>query len=135
MFKRLANLFRGFFALFVSGVERRNPEALLENEKENLRRQIANYNQGLAAHAGLAENLIAQVRKLESDERDFRARTAANLRAGNREAAAQYALKLQNVQRQLGETQVQLEQAEKTYKELLRARDVAIKQRRKRSSR
>jgi len=127
MFKRLANLFRGFLGLFVSGVERRNPEALLEVEKENLRKQIANYNQGLAAHAGLAENLIAQVRKLESDERDFRAKTAANLRAGNREAAAQYALKLQNVQRQLGETQVQLEQAEKTYKELLRARDVAIK--------
>lgn len=127
MFKRLATLIRGFFSLFVSGVERRNPEALLEVEKENLRKQIANYNQGLAAHAGLAENLIAQVRKLESDERDFRAKTAANLRAGNRDAAAQYALRFQNVQRQLGETQVQLEQAEKTYKELLRARDVAIK--------
>ena len=127
MFKRLATLIRGFFSLFVSGVERRNPEALLEVEKENLRKQIANYNQGLAAHAGLAESLIAQVRKLESDERDFRAKTAANLRAGNRDAAAQYALRFQNVQRQLGETQVQLEQAEKTYKELLRARDVAIK--------
>src|SRR5581483_3397344 len=100
--------------------------ALLEVEKENLRRQIANYNQGLAMHAGLAENLIAQVRKLEAEERDLRAKTTANLRAGNRDAAAQYALRLQNVQRQLGETQVQLEQAEKTYKELLRARDVAI---------
>jgi len=127
MFKRLATLIHGFFSLFVSGVERRNPEALLEVEKENLRKQIAYYNQGLAAHAGLAENLIARVRKLESDERDFRAKTAANLRAGNRDAAAQYALRFQNVQRQLGETQVQLEQAEKTYKELLRARDVAIK--------
>ncbi|HLJ75248.1 MAG TPA: PspA/IM30 family protein [Thermoanaerobaculia bacterium] len=127
MFKRLATLIRGFFSLFVSGVERRNPEALLEVEKENLRRQIANYNQGLAAHAGLAESLIAQVRKLESDERDFRAKTAANLRAGNRDTAAQYALRFQNVQRQLAETQVQVEQAEKTYKELLRARDVAIK--------
>jgi len=126
MFKRLANLIRGFFGLFVSGAERRNPEALLEVEKENLRRQIANYNQGLAMHAGLAENLIAQVRKLEAEERDLRAKTTANLRAGNRDAAAQYALRLQNVQRQLGETQVQLEQAEKTYKELLRARDVAI---------
>ena len=30
MFERLANLIRGFFGLFVSGLERRNPEALLE---------------------------------------------------------------------------------------------------------
>src|ERR1700757_1188266 len=121
MFKRLATLIRGFFSLFVSGVERRNPEALLEVEKENLRKQIANYNQGLAAHAGLAENLIAQVRKLESDERDFRAKTAANLRAGNRDAAAQFALRLQTVQRELAENRIQLEQVEKTYKELIRA--------------
>jgi hypothetical protein len=30
MFKRLGNLLRGFGALFVSGMEQRNPEALLE---------------------------------------------------------------------------------------------------------
>src|SRR4029453_3134748 len=34
---RIANLFRGFMSLFLSGVERRNPEALLEVERENLR--------------------------------------------------------------------------------------------------
>jgi len=127
MLQRIANLFRGFLALFVSGMERKNPEALLEVEKENLRKQIANYNQGLAAHAGLAENLMAQVRKLESDERDLRAKATANLRAGNRDSAAQFALRLQTVQRELYENRIQLEQVEKTYKELLRARDVAVK--------
>jgi phage shock protein A len=127
MFSRIANLFRGFFSLFVSGLERQNPEALLEVEKENIRKQIANYNQGLAAHAGLAENLMTQVRKLESDERDLRAKATANLRAGNKDSAAQYALRLQTVQRELGENRVQLEQAEKTYKELIRARDVSVK--------
>ena len=55
MFSRIANLFKGFLSLFVSGVERRNPEALLELEQENLRKQIGNFNQGLASHAGLAE--------------------------------------------------------------------------------
>jgi phage shock protein A len=127
MFQRIANLFRGFLGLFVSGLERQNPEALLEVEKDNLRKQIANYNQGLAAHAGLAESLMTQVRKLESDERDLRAKATANLRAGNKDAAAQYALRLQTVQRELGENRVQLEQAEKTYKELIRARDVTVK--------
>jgi phage shock protein A len=115
MFKRLANVIRGFFGLFISGVERRNPEALLEVEKENLRKQIANYNQGLAAHAGLCERLMTQVRKLEGEERELRAKAAANLRAGNREAAGNYALRLQTVQR------------ETTYKELIKARDVSYK--------
>src|SRR5215470_13457065 len=91
MFQRLMNLIRGFFGLFISGLEKQNPEALLEVETENLRKQIAQYNQGLASHAGLCERLMSQVKKLETEE--------------NRK---------------------QLEQAETTYKDLLKARDVAV---------
>jgi phage shock protein A len=127
MFRRIANLFRGFLGLFISGLERQNPEALLEVEKQNIRRQIANYNQGLAAHAGLCERLMTQVKRLEQEERELRAKTAANLRAGNHDLASQQALRLQTVQRELGENRTQLGSAEATYKELLRARDVSIK--------
>ena len=126
MFKRLSNLIRGFFGLFISGLERQNPEALLEVEQENLRKQIGQYNQGLASHAGLCERLISQVKQLENEQRDLRAKTTANLRAGNRDSAAQYALRLQTVERELDENRAQLEQAEKTYKDLVKARDVAI---------
>ena len=126
MFKRVGNLIRGFFSLFISGMERKNPEALLEVEKENLREQIAKYNQGLASHAGLCERLMAQIKKEEGEERELRAKTGANLRANNKTAAAQYALRLQTVQRELEENRKQLEQAESTYKNLLQARDVAI---------
>src|SRR5215472_12283817 len=126
MFQRLSNLIRGFFSLFVSGLERQNPEALLEVEQENLRKQIGQYNQGLASHAGLCERLIAQVKQLESEQRDLRAKATANLRAGNRDAAAQYALRLQTVERELDENRTQMEQAEKTYRDLVKARDVAI---------
>ena len=126
MFKRLSNLVRGFFGLFISGLERQNPEALLEVEQENLRKQIGQYNQGLASHAGLCERLISQVKQLESEQRDLRAKTTANLRAGNRDAAAQYALRLQTIERELEENRTQMEQAEKTYKDLVKARDVAI---------
>jgi phage shock protein A len=99
MFSRLANLFKGFFSLFISGVERRNPEALLELEQENLRKQIANFNQGLASHAGLCERIMG---------------------------AGQYALRLQTIDAQLEENRKQLEQAESTYKNLVKARDVAV---------
>jgi phage shock protein A len=127
MFRRIANLIRGFLSLFISGMERQNPEVLLELEKENIRRQIANYNQGLAAHAGLCERLMTQVKRLEQEERELRAKTAANLRAGNHDLASQQALRLQTVQRELEENRTQLESAEATYKELLRTRDIAVK--------
>jgi len=127
MFKRIANLFRGFIGLFVSGLEKRNPEALLELEKENLRTQIAQFNQGLAAHAGLCEKLISQVKRQERDEQDLRARAAANLRAGNQRLAGEIALQLQSLRKELADNRSQLGDAEKTYKELVAARDSAIK--------
>lgn len=125
--KRIGNLFRGFLGLFVSGLEKQNPEALLEVEKENLRKQIGNFNQGLAAHAALCERLMSQVKRNETQERELRAKTTANLQAGNREAAEQYALRFQAVKAELDENRRQLEDAEKTYKELIRARDVSVK--------
>ena len=126
MFGRIANLFKGFISLFISGVERRNPEALLELEQENLRKQIGQFNQGLASHAGLAERLMSQVRKLEAEQKDVRAKTTAHVRAGNNAAAGQYALRLQSIEAQLEENRKQLEVAEKTYKDLVKARDVAM---------
>lgn len=126
MWSRISNLFKGFASLFVSNLERRNPEALLELEKENLRKQIGQYNLGLASHAGMCERLMAQVRKLETDERDLRAKATAHLKAGNNTAAGQYALRLQTVSRELEENRTQLQQAETTYKDLTKARDVAI---------
>ncbi len=127
MFKRLSNLVRGFFGLFVSGMEKKNPKALLEVEKENLRAQIAEFNKGLAAHAGLVEKLISQVRKLDKEETELRTKTAANLKAGNRELAGQLALKLKAVDAEHDEVKEQMEQADVRYKELVKARDVSVK--------
>jgi len=128
MFKRISNLIRGFLGLFISGVERQNPEALLEVEKENLRTQIARYNQGLATHAGMCERLMTQVKRLEKEEGEMRASTTANLKAGNRERAAQFALRLETITRELAENRKQLEGAEETYRDLVKARNVTVDQ-------
>ena len=128
MFKRLSNLIKGFFGLFIGGLEKRSPEALLEVEKENLRKQIAQFNQGLATHAGLVEKLISEVKKLDKEENELRAKTAAHLKAGNRQLAGDFALKLKKVDASHDEVKLQLEDAEKHYKELLRARDVSVKE-------
>lgn len=127
MFQRLANIFKGFLGLFVSGVEKRNPEALLELEKENLRKQITFFNQGLVAHAGVCEKLIAQVKRQEKEEIDLKAKAAANLRAGNQRLAGEIALDLQRVRQELAENRAQLGTTEATYKDLTLSRDSAIR--------
>src|SRR4029450_12743555 len=127
MFSRIANLFRGFLGLFISGLERQNPRALIEAEKENLRQQIARFNENLAGHAGFCERLLRQVKNLETQERDLAAKAAANLKVGNRNAAGQYALQLKTVKEQLEENRKQLEAAESTYKKLVKSRDVTVR--------
>ena len=126
MWQRLANLLKAFANLFVTDLEKRNPEALLQLEAENLRKQVASFNQGLATHAGLCERIMGQVRKQEAEQRDLKAKTTAHLRAGNRSAAGQYAVRLQTVERELEENRRQLAQAEETYQNLVKARDVAV---------
>ncbi|MCU0289511.1 MAG: hypothetical protein MUF15_24330, partial [Acidobacteria bacterium] len=71
MFKRIMNLFRGFIGLFVSGMERANPKALIEVEMENLRKQIARFNDNLATHAGFIERLMRQIKTLETKEKEL----------------------------------------------------------------
>lgn len=125
MFKRLSNLIKGFFGLFVSGMEKKNPEALLEVERENLRKQISEFNKGLAAHAGLCERLMSQVKKEDQEIKELTAKTTAHLKGGNKKLAGQYALRLQTVKTEVEENREQLKDAETTYKELLNARNVA----------
>lgn len=126
MFNRLANLLRGFLSLFISGLEKANPRALIEAEKENLRQQIGRFNDGLANHAAFVERLMRQIKNLEKQESELAAKAAANLKVGNRNAAGQYALQLKTVREQLGENRSQLEGAEDTFKKLVKSRDVAV---------
>jgi hypothetical protein len=99
LFQRIINVIKGWFGLQVSGLERNNPDALIELEKENLRRQISKFNEGLASHAALSEKLMTQIRRLEKEERTLRAKITAHLKANNRQHAGQYALRHQEVKR------------------------------------
>ena len=70
MFRRIATLFRGFVSLFITGIEKQNPRALIEAEKENLRQQISRFNDNLATHAGFIERLMRQLKNLEQKEKE-----------------------------------------------------------------
>jgi phage shock protein A len=128
MWQRLKNLVQGFLSLFISGLEKANPRALIEAEKENLRKQIGRFNDNLANHAAFVERLMRQVKNLEAQEKDYAAKAAAHLKVGNRAAAGQYALQLKQVKDQLEENRQQLEASEETYKKLVKTRDVAVRE-------
>ena len=128
MLPRLASLIRRLLAWFLPRREREDPDGLLAVERESLRKQIASYNLGLAAHASLCERLIAQIRRQEADEEALEARVRGNLNAGNKEAAGLHALQLQTLRRELAENRTQAAAAEQTYQELIRTRDVAIRE-------
>jgi phage shock protein A len=128
MWKRIANLFKGFLGLFVSGLEKANPRALIEAEKENLRQQISRFNDALATHAGFVERLMRQIKNLEQQEKELTARVAANIKVGNRAVAGQLAMELQTVKSQLEENRTQLVAAEETYKKLVKSRDVSVQE-------
>lgn len=128
MFKRLMNIIRGFFGLFIKGLEASNPEALIENEKENLRAQISRFNENLANHAAFTERLMRQIKTLTAKDKELTAKITANIKAGNTKVAGQLALQLQTVKQQLEENQQQLEIADKTFKDLEKSRDVAIRE-------
>lgn len=119
-------MFRGFLGLFVKGLERNNPEALLENEKENLRKQVASFNDALATHAGNVEKLMSQTKRLETEEKDLRLKIPTLLKAGKRDVAGQLALRLQGIASQHDFVLAQLEESETQYKELVKARDAAV---------
>lgn len=123
---RTWNLIFGLMSRLLSFFERRNPEALLEKEKENLRKLIARYNDGLISHAALSERLMTQVRRGEREMEELAARVQAHLNASNRKAAARHALQRKQVTSRLGEDRKQLEEAERTYSELVRTRDMAV---------
>jgi phage shock protein A len=127
MFKRISNLFSGFMSLFIAGIEQKNPEALLEAEKEHLRVSEANFNQSLVPAAALCESLKSQIKDLSVQVTDLTAKVTANLRANNKDLAAQYALRLQEVQAQLVTNKEQSNQAEDNYRNLVRSRDVSLK--------
>ncbi len=127
MWQRLSNLVRGFFGLFISGLEKANPRVLIEAEKENLRKQIGRFNENLANHAAFVERLMRQIRDQEKQEQELATKTAAHLKLGHRQVAGKYALQLKNLRSQLEENRQQLEQAEVTYEKLVKARDVSVR--------
>jgi phage shock protein A len=120
MFARIGRLFRGFFSLFISGIEEANPEALMAAARDDFRSKMAQYNIALARMAGVAERLKGQVKMKTTRAQDLERRILANHAAGNVELAGTLARELQELKADLTTDTEELKETEEAYQANLR---------------
>src|SRR5512134_3279987 len=125
VFGRIGRLIRGFFGLFISGIEESNPEALMEAARQEFRGKMAQYNVALAQMAGIAERLKGQVKQKAGRALDLERRILANHRAGNLELAGSLARELQELKADLTIDSEELKETEDAYQANLRQAKVS----------
>jgi phage shock protein A len=125
---RLRRLFSGLVGLFISGIEERNPEALMEAARQEFRDKMAQYNTALARMAGVAERLKSQVKAKTLRAQDLERRILANHHAGNMELAGSLARELQELKTDLTADSQELAGTEEAYQANLRQAKVAQKE-------
>ena len=119
---------RGFFGLFIKGLEQDKPEYLIEAQKENLRNQVQKYNENLANAAAFVERLRRITKADQQKEQELSAKIKANLSVGNNQVAGQLAIQYKELKSRMTENAQQLEMAENNYTKLERTRDTAIRE-------
>jgi phage shock protein A len=117
---RIGRLFRGFLGLFISGIEERNPEALMEAARQEFRDKMAQYNLALAQMAGVAERLKNQIKSKTGRAQELEKRILANHQAGNLELAGTLARELQELKADLTIDTQELQETENAYQGSLR---------------
>jgi phage shock protein A len=128
IFARMGRLFRGFLGLFISGIEERNPEALMEAARQEFRDKMAQYNLALARMAGVAERLKSQIKSKTGRAQDLERRILANHHAGNMELAGSLARELQELKADLTTDTGELGETEEAYQNNLRQARVVQKE-------
>jgi phage shock protein A len=118
---RFTRAIRGFFGRFLSGVEQRNPEILLENavqdELENLKKLQVAAARTMAYEKMLSNDAVAKQKTLAVKERQARELASR----GQREAAIEVLQQKQEAQASLTEIESRLEDARKNSQELEQA--------------
>jgi phage shock protein A len=110
---RFTRAIRGFFGRFLSGVEQRNPEILLENLKKL---QVA-AARTMAYEKMLSNDAVTKQKTLAVKERQARELASR----GQREAAIEVVQQKQEAQASLAEIETRLEEARKNSQELEQA--------------
>jgi phage shock protein A len=118
---RFTRAIRGFFGRFLSGVEQRNPEILLENavqdELDNLKKLQVAAARTMAYEKMLSNDAVTKQKTLAVKERQARELTSR----GQREAAIEVVQQKQEAETSLADIEARLEEARNNSQELEQA--------------
>jgi len=118
---RFTRAIRGFFGRFLSGVEKRNPEILLENavqdELENLKKLQVAAARTMAYEKMLSNDAVTKQKTLAVKERQARELASR----GQRQAAIEVVQQKQEAEASLVDIEARLEEARKNSQELEQA--------------
>ena len=118
---RFTRAVRGFFGRFLSGVEQRNPEILLENavqdELDNLKKLQVAAAKTMAYEKMLSSDVVEKTKLVQVREMQARQLTSR----GQREAAIQLVQQKQEAEASLAEIEGRLAEARKNSEEMERA--------------
>ena len=118
---RLMRAIRGFFGRFLSGVEQRNPEILLENavqdELDNLKKLQVAAARTMAYEKMLTNDAATKQKTIAAKERQARELASR----GQRDAAIEVVQQKQEAQAQLTEIEARLDEAQRNSQEMEQA--------------
>lgn len=104
-FDRIGRLIRGFFSLFVSGLEEKNPKAMLEDLKNQLNDAKVRYNTTTANIIAREKVAAAKLKNAQKELDDCRQLIQEAKRQNNRELALQLLIQEENLDANLQTTQ------------------------------
>lgn len=104
MFERLARIIRGFFGLFISGLEEKNPKAMLEDLKNQLNAAKVRYNTTTANIIAREKVAASKLKAAEKELADCQRLVQEAKRQGDRELALQLLIKEESLSSQLDTT-------------------------------
>jgi phage shock protein A len=104
LFERLSRLVRGFFGLFISGMEQKNPKAMLEDLKNQLNDAKVRYNTTTANIIAREKVAGAKLKSAQKQLEDTQQLIQEAKRQNNREMALQLLIQEENLSSQLATT-------------------------------
>jgi len=105
LFERLGRLIRGFFSLFVGGLEEKNPKAMLEDLKNQLNAAKVRYNTTTANIIAREKVAAAKLKQAEKELEDCRRLIQEAKRQNDRELALQLLIQEEHLEAALNTTQ------------------------------
>ena len=131
MFARVGRIIRSFVGWFIELGE--DPELILKQNIRDMEDQIPDMNKSIAMVRANQTLLEKETHRLSYQEKDLAAKIKASLSAGRRDLALNFATTLEQVKRDLKQSEGQLEVAQKSYQKMLKVKKAFLREKERKS--